>query len=122
MSHTVQVKDIRVTDEAALRAACDALGVKVSAKGQHSLYGGNVAEGIAVDLPGWRLPVVIDTKTGEARYDNYNEHWGKQVELDKLIQRYSIETLRTQAMLQGMTCTEEPLDDGAVKLSLVNYA
>ena len=53
-----------------------------TAKGKHKLYGGNVYEGIGLQLPGWNYPVVINTETGLASYDNFNGSWGKEIELD----------------------------------------
>lgn len=122
MSHVVQVRNIQCTDEIALRSACEKLGLKVRDKGRHKLYGSQTAEGIAVDLPGWSHPVVINTDNGECRYDNFNGSWGKQDELDKLIQRYAIEAARNDANARGLQSMEETLENGEIKLTMVDYS
>jgi hypothetical protein len=123
MSHTVQVKNIQCKNEAALETACDALGLELSSRAKHQLFGGNKAEGRAVRLPGWNYPVIINTETGEASYDNYGGSWGKQEELDRLIQRYSVEAAKMEALAHGYSVDgEEALADGSIKLSLANYA
>lgn len=121
MSHTVQVRNIQCTDQAALKAACGHLGLKLAERGRHKLYQSYV-EGVAVSLPGWNYPVVIDTQTGEAKYDNFNGSWGAQEELDKLIQRYAVEATLLQAQMQGFNAYEQTLDDGAIKLTLEDLA
>jgi hypothetical protein len=121
MSHTVQVRNIKCTNEAALSIACDQLGLKMRARGKHKLFD-REHEGVAVDLPGWRLPVVIDTSTGQASFDNYGGQWGQEVELDRLIQRYALEAAKMEAVSQGLTCNEEELPDGGLKLVMVDYA
>lgn len=123
MSHTVQVKNIECKNEAALEAACAALGLQLSERGRHNLYGQQDVEGRAVRLPGWNYPVIINTETGLASYDNFNGSWGNQTELDRLIQGYSVEAAKMEALLQGYTVSaEQTLDDGSVKLSLCDYA
>jgi len=123
MSHTVQVKNIKCTNEAALEIACDRLGLELSAKGRHRMFDGSHAEGRSLKLPNWHQPVVINTETGMCSYDNYGGTWGDQIELDKLMQRYSIEELRLQAQAQGLSVDQEQeLEDGSVKLALVDYS
>lgn len=122
MSHVVQVRNIQCTDESALRTACDHLGLKVKDRANHKLYGSQMAVGLAIELPGWQHPVVIDTQTGECRYDNFNGSWGAQEQLDKLIQRYAVEAARNDATARGLGCVEEALEDGSIKLTAVDYS
>ena len=42
-----------------------------------------------VTLPGWTYPVVIDTASGDVRYDNFGGAWGSQHQLDRLMQAYA---------------------------------
>jgi hypothetical protein len=71
-----------------------------------------------VQLPGWHYPVVVDTGSGEVRFDNYNGAWGSQSELDKLLQAYAVEKTRVEARRQGHTLTEQRLTDGSIKLTI----
>lgn len=95
MSHTVKTKSVAVKNPAILEKAVQALaaqGINISLpNGLNNqpvkLYQGNY-NGIAVKLDGWNYPVVIDTNKGELAYDNYNGSWGKQEQLDTLLQEY----------------------------------
>jgi hypothetical protein len=116
MSHIVTIKT-RVTDPVALAAACARLGLETPTQGTATLFSAE-ASGLIVKLPGWHYPVVVDTASGETKFDNYNEAWGKQAELDKLLQSYAIEKTRIEARRAGHTLTEQRLDGGAVKLTI----
>ena len=61
---------------------------------------------------------VVDTAVGGISYDNYQEAWGKQVELDRLLQVYAVEKTRIEARRAGHTLTEQTLGDGSIKLTL----
>lgn len=116
MSHIVQIKT-QVRDPAAIEAACRRLGLAEPVQGKHRLFGGEAA-GLAVRLPGWHYPVVFDTATAEARYDNYGGQWGEQKELDRLMQAYAVEKAKIEARRRGHTVTEQPLTDGSIKLTV----
>ena len=116
MSHIVSIRT-RVTDPAALAAACRRLGLAEPVHGTAALYSGR-AEGLIVRLPGWHYPAVVDPATGEVKYDNYNGAWGSQSELDKLLQAYAVEKTRAEARRAGHTLTEQRLGDGSVKLTI----
>lgn len=89
MSHTVKVKDIKLTNAAALERAASRLGISVQKVANQRMYGGTVlGPGTVLQIPGWRYPVHVDEK-GEASYDNYNGVWGKQADLDLLMQNYN---------------------------------
>jgi hypothetical protein len=117
MSHTVEVKT-EVRNKATLQAACRALKLAAPVQGTHRLYAGRTAEGMAVTLPGWQYPVVFDTTTGRARLDNYGGAWGNQVELDKLLDRYSAEQVKAIARRKGHTVKEVVLQDGTIEIEV----
>ena len=116
MSHIVTVKT-RVTDPAALSAACRRLGLVEPIAGTATLFSAN-ATGLIIKLPGWHYPVVADTQSGEIKFDNFNEAWGKQSELDKLLQGYAVEKAKAEARRVGHSVTEQALSDGRIKLTV----
>ena len=74
--------------------------------------------GLAVRLRDWKYPVVFDTATGETRYDNYGGHWGKQERLDEFLQAYAVERAKIEARRSGYSVTEQPLQDGSIKVTI----
>lgn len=116
MSHSVCVQ-ASVTNLAALRAACAELGLAEPVTGRVRLFA-NYVEGMQVQLPGWRYPVVFDLQKGTATYDNFSGTWGEQQKLDQLLQRYHVEVAKQEALRQGhdyqvMTCS-----DGWIEISV----
>lgn len=107
---------------APLNRSITKLGLTNLGEGRHKLFDGSVHSGIAVKLPGWQYPVVIDHVKGEAFYDNYGGSWGKQIELDKLVQRYTIEVAADQAIAGGYTFAENVLANGDVELEMTAVA
>jgi hypothetical protein len=116
MSHIVNIKT-KVTDPAALAAACRRLGLDEPVAGTAQLYSAEAA-GLIVKLPGWLYPIVADTATGEVRFDNYGGCWGQRSELDKLLQMYAVEKAKVEARRAGHGLTEQTLADGSIKLTL----
>lgn len=116
MSHVVTVKT-QFKDIVAIKAACQRLGLAEPVYGTAQLYS-DAATGLQVKLPGWRYMVVIDTATGEAKYDNFSGNWGHQKEFDKFACAYSVEKTKIEARKNGYTVSEQPLADGSVKLQL----
>ena len=116
MSHLVTVKT-EIRDPAALAAACRRLGLQEPTQGTAKLYSGK-ANGLLVQLPDWRYPVVINTAEGNVKYDNYGGAWGQQGELDRLVQAYAVEKCRIEARRAGHSVTEQTLSDGAIKLTI----
>lgn len=116
MSHIVSIKT-KVTDPAALAAACRRLGLAEPVQGTAKLFSGQ-ATGLVVRLPGWHYPAVVDVATGRVQYDTYNGAWGSQGELDKLLQAYAAEKVRIEARRAGHTVLEQPLADGSIKLTV----
>ena len=117
MSHIVTVKT-RIHDPAAIAAACNRLNLPVPVQGKARLYSGQ-AEGLLLQLPGWRYPAVIDVTTGAVRYDNFAGRWGDQAQLDRFLQMYAVERTKLEARKKGYAVTEQALQDGSVKLQII---
>ena len=120
MSHLVSVKT-RIHDPAAIAAACRRLGLAAPVQGTARLYSGE-ASGLLVQLPGWEFPAVIDPASGVVRYDNYEGRWGSQAHLDRFLQAYAVEVVRLEARKKGYAVTEQALQDGSVRLTVVEGA
>lgn len=120
MSHTVKVA-VSLSNREFLEAAREKLNLPAFKEGRHQLYDGTQMNGLALQLPNWRYPIVIDIAKGEAKYDNYGGTWGKQVELDKLCQAYAVEAGRSSFASQGYTVVEELQPDQAIKLVATAY-
>ena len=116
MSHIVQIQT-EVRDAVALAAACARLELPPPVHRTVRLFGAE-ATGMAVELPGWRYPIVCQTETGRVQYDNYQGHWGEQRQLDRLIQMYAVEKTRIMARCEGHAITEHLLDDGSILLRM----
>lgn len=138
MSHTVTVK-VEMKDTSAIGSAVDRIEgahfIKPAvrdvrkrdeapniqeATGRHGIYSG-AFEGIGVQLPGWNYPIVINPETGEVKYDNFSGSWGSQERLDEMVQMYSVEKAKAEAVLHGLTASEEALDNGDIKLTINDY-
>jgi len=116
MSHIVNIKT-KIRDPDALAAACRRLGLEAPVQGTATLFSSQAA-GLIVKLPDWHYPVVVDTASGEAKFDNYAGKWGAQSELDKLLQAYACEKAKIEARRVGHTVTEQALPSGAIKLTV----
>ncbi len=116
MSHIVTIVT-EIRDPIAVHAACRRLSLPEPIQGTAHLFEGP-ASGLLVRLPGWLYPVVCDTASGQVRYDNYNQAWGKQEELDRLLQAYAIEKARLEAVKRGHSVVEHCLTDGSIKLTI----
>jgi hypothetical protein len=117
MSHIVTIKT-RLHDPAAIVAACKRLGLVEPIQGKAQLYSGS-AEGLLLQLPGWHYPAVIDMATGQVRYDNFQGHWGEQQHLDRFLQAYAVEKAKLEARKKGYTVNEQSLQDGSIKLNII---
>ena len=116
MSHIVTVKT-EIRDPAALRSACQRLKLAAPVHETVRLFT-TQATGWAVRLRDWRYPVVCHTDTGQVEFDNYQGRWGKQEELDGLLQSYAIEKAKLEARKKGYAVAEQPLADGSIKLTV----
>jgi hypothetical protein len=116
MSHVVTIKT-ELRDHSAISAACHRLELPPPINGMAELFSGQVT-GLIIRLPEWTYPVVVDTTTGEVRYDNYEGAWGDQVQLDRLLQIYAVERARIESRKKGHQITEQALADGSIKLTI----
>ncbi len=116
MSHVVVI-ETRVRDAAALTAACRRLGLAEPIHSNVRLFNGE-ATGLSVKLPGWQYPIVIDTRVGSIKYDNYEGRWGNQVELERLLQMYAVEKTKLEARKQGHCVSEHVRPDGSIVLQI----
>ncbi len=116
MSHIVEITT-EVRDAVAAAAACTRLKLEAPVQGTTRLFSNEVT-GLAVRLPDWRYPVVFETGTGQARFDNFNGRWGKQVELDRYLQMYGVEKAKLEARKAGHSVYEQPQNDGSIKLTV----
>ena len=116
MSHIVQVQT-EVRDPTAVHAACQRLALAVPAQGTFGLFTHTVA-GLAVQLPGWKYPVVCDVASGQLQFDNYGGRWGEQAQLDHFLQAYAVERTKMEARKKGHAVLEQPLADGSIKLTI----
>jgi len=116
LSHIVTIKT-EVRDATAVRTACQRLKLPEPTSGKVKLFSGEV-NGLAVQLPDWRYPVVCETDTGQVKFDNYNGRWGNQEQLDRFLQIYAVEATKVQARKKGHCVTEQQLDNGDIKLTV----
>ena len=116
MSHIVTI-ETEVRDVGALRAACRRLGLTEPALETTRLFSGE-ATGYCVRLPEWRYPVVCDVECGQVQFDNFAGRWGKQCELDRLMQAYAVEKAKIECRRKGHSLTEQSLADGSIKLTV----
>jgi len=116
LSHIVTIKT-EVRDAAAVRAACQRLGLAAPTHGTVKLFSGE-ATGLAVQLPDWTYPVICDTATGQLKFDNFKGRWGNQSELDTFMQSYAVEKAKLESRRRGHTTAEQTLPDGSIKLTI----
>jgi hypothetical protein len=114
MSHIATV-EVKFKDANVIKAAAQKLGYECKEVKNYKFYDGTVKSGISVQLPGWSYPVVF-TEDGEAFFDNYNGHWGKQEELNKFTQHYGVEKAKKQAKIKGWNYREVKGQNGEVKV------
>ena len=111
----------KVHDPLAIATACQRLNLAAPVQGTAKLFSGE-ATGLLVRFPGWEYPAVIDTLTGTIRYDNFEGNWGDLVQLDHFLQRYAVEKTKLEARKKGMQVSEQTLQDGSIKLQIVEGA
>ena len=116
MSHIVSVKS-KAQDPSAIAAACARLNLPAPIQGTAQMFSGEVT-GLLVKLPGWEYPAVINTGTGEVKFDNFDGAWGDLKEWARFLQAYSVEKCRLEARKQGHHVTETALQDGSIKLQI----
>ena len=104
-------------DQAAVNGACRRLELPPPTQGTAQLFAGRAA-GLILRLPGRAYPVVIDTTTGQAHYDNYGGVWGDENHLHRFLQAYVVERARIEARKKGRQVTEQALADGSIRLTI----
>lgn len=122
MSHTATVQT-QVRRPKMIQKAAKALGFSCSVGQFRQQFFQSKAESgdVAVTLPGWKYPVLFDTKTGEVKYDNYNGMWGDLQPLEKLMQEYALQVAEEEAQeftLQGWTMQRVVQPNGDVQIVL----
>lgn len=117
MSHTSEVAT-KIKDLNAIKSACKEMGLAEPKTETVQLYDGKTYTGVTVRLPGWRYPVVIDTKSGQLHFDNYNGKWGKQAELNRLSQLYGVAKATIIARSKGYQIQRSVLSNGTIRLSV----
>src|SRR5262249_11234621 len=117
MSHIVTIQ-ARLHDPAAVVAACRRLNLPEPVHGTAALFSGE-ATGLLVKLPGWLYHVVIDTATGQVAYGNIDGSWGDSKQLDQFLQMYAVEKAKLEARKKGYCVSEQSLDDGSIKLQII---
>jgi hypothetical protein len=120
MSHVVTIQT-RVHDPAAVAAACQRMNLPEAVQGAVRIYQSEAA-GLIVQLPDWEYPLAIDTQSGTIRYDNFGGHWGAQEHLDRFLQAYALEKVKLEARKKGYAVSEQALQDGSVRVQIVEGA
>ena len=116
MSHLVTI-ETQVRDPVAVSAACARLQLAPPLHRTVRLFSSE-ATGLAVELPGWRYPLVCDTTQGRVHYDNFNGRWGDPVHLQRFQQRYAAEKTLIEARRAGHVATEHALADGSIRIAI----
>lgn len=117
MSHIVSIQT-KVQDPGAITAACTRLNLPAPVHGTAKLFSGECT-GLLVQLPGWQYPAVINTQSGEMKYDNFEGNWGDPRELERFLQMYAVEKAKLEARKKGYTVTEQTINDGSIKLQII---
>jgi hypothetical protein len=112
LSHIVTIKT-EVRDLAAITAACHRLALPDPLQGTAELFSSK-RTGLLIGLPDWLYPVVIDTTTGQAHYDNFGGHWGNEKHLNRFLQAYAVERTSIEARKKNYITTEQTMADGSI--------
>ena len=116
LSHIVTIKT-EVRDQATVAAACRRLALPEPIQGTAEVYSNHVT-GLIVKLPDWLYPVVIDTTSGQAHYDNYGGSWGDERHLHRFLQEYVVEQSRIEARKKSYLTTEQSLANGSILVEI----
>jgi hypothetical protein len=114
ISHVVQIQ-AQIRDAAAVRAACQRLGLPAPVHGKTQLFSSE-SVGLAIQLPNWQYPIVADLTTGQVKYDDFQGRWGEKRHLDRFLQAYACEKAKIEARRHGHSVTETTLANGSIKL------
>ena len=53
------------------------------------------------------------------RFDNFGGSWGDPKQLDRLMQIYAVEKAKLEARKKGYSVSEQPLEDGSIRLQII---
>jgi hypothetical protein len=62
--------------------------------------------------------VVANLATGQLQYDNYQGTWGRQEELNRFLQGYTVEKAKIEARKKGHSVSETRLQDGSIRVTV----
>jgi hypothetical protein len=111
----------RIRDPVAMAAACRRLGLPEPVQGTAQFPSGE-ARGLLVHLTGWRFPLVIDTESGTVRFDVLQFERGEEAQLQRFLQAYAVERCRLESQKKGEHLSEQRLQDGSIKLQIIEEA
>jgi hypothetical protein len=117
LSHIVTI-ETKIHNPIAIGAACSRLNLAAPVYGKAQLFT-EEAEGMVIQLPGWRYPAIIEPVTGEVHYDNYGGAWGEQAQLNLFLQAYSVELCLLEARKKGFAVSEQTLVGGSIRLQIL---
>ena len=111
MSHIIKLR-VQVKQPALLAEVARARGLRVEEDTTVNFYSGT-RSGLAVHLPGWKYPVVVDGE-GNLFYDNYGGVWGDIAHLNGLVQDYVAAVVEAEARSAGQYAWREERADGTL--------
>jgi hypothetical protein len=122
MSHFTTI-ETQIRDAAALREACQELGVELLENAVARGYGSNTRKGdLVIKLTG---PYdIAASKQPDGTYELVTDWWGKHVEREvgkgysKLLQLYGVYKAQAEARRKGYTTRRQALKDGSIKLTI----
>lgn len=115
MSHMVEI-DTKLTSLPDILAAASEVGATVEQNSSQRFYSGDTFTGTVVRLKGWKYGAVIDSE-GALHFDNYNGTWGKQDELEKFQQQYTLAAFR-RATPNRYKIKTKAMEDGRIHVSI----
>jgi hypothetical protein len=114
MSHLIKLK-LQIKDRDLFAQVARDRGLTVEPRTSVKIYNRQVI-GLAVQLPGWTYPVVVDL-AGEVYFDNFGGCWGDIAELNRLTQEYVAAVVEQEAWQSGQYVTyRERQEDGTLVL------
>jgi hypothetical protein len=122
MSHFTTIQT-QVRDEAALRAACEELGLEVMTNTEARGYGRNHRHGELVIKLNGPYDIAVNRQP-DTSFGLTTDWWGGHVEKEvgktygKLLQLYGICKAQAEARRKGYTTRRQALKDGSIKLTI----
>jgi hypothetical protein len=111
MSHVIKLK-LEIRDKDLFARVARDLGLEIK-EAPVRFFDGSYRTGLAVKLPGWTYPVLVDSE-GQVTYDNYGGHWGNITELNRLTQEYVARLVEREAVLSGQFAVRQTQADGSL--------